>query len=770
MLMRNILLAGLAWTGCVVAASAVSLDGSWRLDYRDEESKGEWRSVPATVPGDTYLALQEAGVVPDLTKGTNVWSMFGYEQCEWRYLRKFDAPKVEPGERLQLRFDGVDTRATYYLNGGRLGASANMHVPVRFDVTDRVKATDNELVVAIASPLGCDLLPVPGRTREGGTDVEGVRKAMHMFGWDIMPRLVSSGIWRSVGLDVLPPERFGDVHWMTFEADPTNRTARIRVDCQILAPRRHLHKAKLRLALKRNGKVAWQKEHVVRFYQTIDTATLTDVDLWWPRGSGDATLYDASAEFIGEDGTVLAHDVRKFGLRTVRLERADWHSEEDPGTFRFIVNGEPVFMHGCDWSPLDALHSRDMRHLHKACEMLTDLNCNMVRMWGGGVYEPDAFFDFCDANGILVWQDFAMGNVNPPQNDDFAAEIYHEAKSLILRLRSHPSLAIWCANNEIDRAIGGAMAPFAPDPNAERVSREILPRVLREFDPLRPYLPSSPYWSPDVVAGKAKLSQDHIWCWKFGRDPEFTASTVTFVSEMGRHGCPNLESLKKMMDPDCVYPWPDPKDPDHFNVEWNCKCTRAYPDYPEWSGDGRNAALIRGCRNYYGTVPTNLTDFVAASQFVQANELKTWIELYRSRKGRMWGVLWWNLRDGWPIISDGVVDWYFGRKRAYYAIRESQRPQLVCAVYDPQLKAVAVNDARHPVRGKATFTDAATGKFVLSKSFEIAPNGKVELGDLAVEGQGALAINYEIDGKPFRNYFIYGEPPFDFKQVKEWMK
>ena len=764
----------LATSFCLMLAlssSGLSLDGrDWRLGYRDEESAAEWKTIPATVPGDTYLALQEAGIVPPIAKGTNVWGMFKYEQYEWRYSRTFDAPKVRQGERLRLRFDGVDTRATYYLNGTRLGASDNMHVPVEFDITDVAKPVGNELAVQIASPLGCDLLPVPGRTREGGTDVEGIRKAMHMFGWDIMPRLVSSGIWRSVWLDVLPEARFGDVHWMTFEANPTNRTARIRVDCQILAPRRHLHSAKLRLSLKRNGRVAWLKEHVVRFYQTIDKAVLTDVDLWWPRGSGEPALYEAVAELIAADGTVLARDVRNVGLRTVKLERADWRSEKDPGTFRFIVNGEPVFMHGCDWSPLDALHSRDEQHLLKACEMLKDLNCNMVRMWGGGVYEPDAFFDFCDANGIFVWQDFAMGNVNPPQNDDFAAEIYREAKSLILRLRSHPSLAIWCANNEIDRAIHWAMEPFSPDPNAERVSREILPRVLREFDPMRPYLPSSPYWSPDVAAGKSKLSQDHIWCWKFGRAPEFTASTVTFVSEMGRHGCPNIESIEKMMNPGCVYPWPNPSKPDHFNVEWNCKCTKAYPDYPEWSGDGRNAALVRGCRNYYGLVPTNLTEFVAASQFVQANDLKTWIELYRSRKGRMWGVLWWNLRDGWPIISDGVVDWYFGKKRAYYAIRESQRPQLVCAVYDPQLKAVAVNDARHPVRGSAKIVDRANGAVLLERDFEIAANGKTDLGELKVDGQGMLAIEYDIDGKACSNWFLYGQPPFEFLKVKEWTK
>jgi len=767
----KITLVGFIGAIAVLDAQGMSLDGDgWRLDYRLEEEGGAWQSVPTTVPGDAYLALEQAGVVPPLMKGTNVWGMFRWEQYEWKYSRTFDAPQARPGERLQLRFDGVDTRATYFLNGEKLGTSANMHVPVRFDVTDRVKAKGNELAVMIDSPLGCDLLPVPGRTREGGTDVEGVRKAMHMFGWDIMPRVVSSGLWRGVSLDVLPAERFGDVHWMTFEADPARRTARLRVDCQILAPRRHLHKATLRLSLSRNGKTAWRKEHVVRFYQTVDNATVADADLWWPRGSGEPALYDAVAEFVAEDGTVFARDVRKVGLRTVKLERADWHSEKDPGTFRFLVNGEPVFMHGCDWSPLDALHSRDGQHLLKACELLKDLNCNMVRMWGGGVYEPEAFFEYCDANGILVWQDFAMGNVNPPQDDDFAKEIYREAKSLVLRLRSHPSLAIWCANNEVDRAIGGAMAPFAPDPNAERVSREILPRVLREFDPLRPYLPSSPYWSPEVVAGKAKLSQDHIWSWKFGRDAAFTASTVTFVSEMGRHGCPNLESLEKMMSPGCVYPWPDPANPDHFNVEWNCKCTRAYPDYPEWSGDGRNAALVRACRNYYGTVPTNLTEFVAASQFVQANELKTWIELYRSRKGRMWGVLWWNLRDGWPIISDGIVDWYFGKKRAYYAIRESQRTQLVCCVYDPDLKAVAVNDARHSVRGKVRISDGASGMVLLERPFEVAANGKTELGGLDVRGQGVLKVDYVIDGRTHGNWFLYGEPPFDPDKVNGWLR
>ncbi len=745
------------------AAQSLPLDGTWRLDWRFEEEGGEWNGVVAQVPGDAYLALQDAGVLPDLMRGTNVFAALKYEQCEWKYVRTFDAPVLKAGERAELVFDGVDTRATYTLNGEVLGRSANMFIPHRFDVTGRLKPVGNTLEVLIASPLGRDLLNVLGRSRVGGTDVEGIRKAQHSFGWDIMPRVVCGGIWRSVHLDILPPERFGDVFWIVERVNAKAKTADVCVQCQVLAPRRRLHESTLRVALSRNGRTVAARAHPYRFAQTFDRMRVKDADLWWPRSAGKAELYDATAELLDGDGRVLARDVRKIGLRTVRLERADWHSEEDPGTFRFIVNGSPVYMHGCDWSPMDAFHSRDAQHLQKCLDMLVDLNCNMIRIWGGGVYEPDALYDFCDRNGILVWQDFMMGNVEPEQNDSFAKTIADEARSVVVRLRSHPCLALWCANNEQDRSVASHWGENAPDPAGDRISRKTLPRVLRDFDPFTPYIPSSPWWTPDVVAGKAKLSQDHLWGPRaqYFKGAFWTANTPTFVSETGYHGCPNVESLKKMMTPECVYPWPDAKDKFSFNSEWQCKATVAYPEQgPGGGGNGRNSLMPKQAAVLFGQTPDRLEDFVLASQHAQAEALKTWIELSRSRKGRTWGLLWWNLRDGWPILSDGVVDWYFGKKQAYAAIRQSSQDELVMIRDDR--KVIAVNDRFHAVKGTVRITDWESGKVAMVRSFEVAANATAELGAIAWSGQGVFLIEAEMDGDRLRNYYLYGDPPFDF--------
>ena len=770
----------IAVAACIGAAQAggVSLDGAWTLGYRRQQEGGAWTSIPATVPGDTYAALHAAGVIPDPTVGTNAWALLGWEQYEWRYVRTFRGVPARLGERVELRFDGVDTRADYFLNDERLGHSENMFTPVRFDVTDRLKA-DNTLAVYIKSPLGRPLLGVLGRSRIGGTDVEGIRKAQHMFGWDIMPRLVTSGIWRSVALDVLPACRFGDVHWMCLKADPKTRTAELKVDGQILAPWKHLHASTLRLTLARNGKVAVRREEPVHFYQTRTALTVRNADLWWPRDAGAPALYDGVAEFVAADGTVLARDARKVGLRTVRLERADWKSEAEPGTFRFVVNGTPLYLHGTDWTPLDACHSRDGQHLRRALDMLVDLNCNMIRVWGGGVYEPDAFYDFCDANGILVWQDFMMGNVQPEQNDTFARTIADEARAQIVRLRSHPCLALWCANNEIDRAMAGYWGAWAPDPAGERISREVLPRVLRDFDPFTPYIPSSPWWTPAVVRGAAKLSQDHLWGPRhtYFKNAFWTRATPTFVSETGYHGCPNVDALRRMMTPAGLYPWPNPDDPFTFNDEWACKATMAYPSQRR-AGSGRNALMPRQVKEMFGHVPKDLATFADLSQSVQAEALKYWIELSRSRKGRTWGLLWWNLRDGWPIISDGVVDYYFGKKKAYDAIKGVQQPQLVAYVDTPfdgeaargvTNRLVAVNDRLYAVAGTVRAVDAETGRAVWEGAAEIPANGtKVLCENIPLTGQGMLRIDYAFEGVARVNRCLYGPPPYDAAAYRAW--
>ena len=434
-------------------------------------------------------------------------------------------------------------------------------------------------------------------------------------------------------------------------------------------------------------------------------------------------------------------------------------------------------MSGSNWVPLDSFHGRDAQHLIPTLEMWTDLNCNMVRVWGGGVYEPDAFFDWCDANGVMVWQDFMTGCGVFPQDDDYAKATREEILSVVLRHRNHASLALWSGNNENDGAfslfVGGTIHR---DPNKDRNSRRTIPDVLFEHDLTRPYLPSSPYYSPDVFAGKAKPSEDHLWGARaYYKVPFYTNSPCWFASEMGYHGCPNLESLKKMMTPGCVSPWKevtnngaDPHRDFHWNDEWQLKACNAGLKPGVMRHGTRNNLMTNQAKIMFGAVAQDVEGFVEQSQTVQAEAMKTFCEMFRSRKfTRFNGLIWWNVRDGWPIISDAVVDWYGGKKKAYYALKNAQKDQMVCVVDDHT--AWAVNDARRAVKGHVKISDKATGKVWMEKDFDIPANGKTELGKIPFAGQGVVMIEATLDGRAFRNHFLYGEPPFKWADVKAWL-
>lgn len=529
------------------------------------------------------------------------------------------------------------------------------------------------------------------------------------------------------------------------------------------------------MSLVKDGRtVATQDQPFNGYHVRLRALFAKDIDCWWPRGMGDPALYDAKIELVAEDGAVLAENVTRIGFRTVKLVRDDYRSAERPGEFLFVVNGEPCYIRGSNWVPLDAFHGRDGERMAETLEMFRDLNCNMIRVWGGGVYEPDAFFDWCDANGVMVWQDFMTGCSVFPQTDEYAKAFEAEVRSVVKRFRNRASLVLWSGNNENDIAIRWGNPPeFLRDPNLDRLSRQVIPSVLFDLDVSRPYLPSSPYVSPDVAAGKARPSEDHLWGERaYYKVPFYTNAVCRFASEMGYHGCPNRASLERMMSKGCVYPWAevtgtDPWTDYHWNDEWQFKASNPFLD-PNLYLSKRNSLMTNQVKLMFGAVPTDLDDFIAASQIVQSEAMKTFIELFRSQKfkGKN-GLIWWNVRDGWPQISDAVVDYYGGKKRAYHAIREVQRDQLVMVRDDH--RAIAVNDTLKSVSGKVRITNKADGAVVLEKAYEVPANGTKEIGDVSWSGQGLLVIEYEQGGQKSSNWFLYGEIPFDFRKVRAWL-
>ena len=613
----------------------IKLDGIWKLSYGQqtqdapatpqELAASYWPTIEAQVPGNVELDLINAQILPgDIERGDRIYALREFETCRWWYQTNFQTPTLEAGQRLELVLDGLDCMGSIWLNGHEVGQTDNMLIPHRFDVTDFLNKDKNELAVRIDSAVlegrrhECQPLEFAFQTN---WEALNVRKAPHMYGWDIMPRLVSAGLWRSVRLETVEPTRWRSVYWTTIRAEPESGKATLCVDWDFVTDRLDIDDLLVRIRLTRNGRDVHSSEHPVMSVHGRTMLELDNVEFWWPRGSGDQPLYDVTVELL--DQNVIDTYRGAIGIRTINLMRTPITTAESPGEFVFVVNGEKIFVKGTNWVPLDALHSRDSQHMKATCEMMADLNCNMVRCWGGNVYEDHEFFDFCDRNGVMVWQDFALSCAIYPQDDDFARRIRYEAAVIVKKLRNHASLALWAGNNEIDEIY--SWGGFKLDPNTDHISRKVLAEVVRQLDPMRDYLPSSPYRSPEIMQHEADpyylKPEDHLWGPRDNfKGPFYTGSPANFVSEIGYHGCPDPASLAEMMDPDYLWPWQD-------NEQWLTKAVRPHPD--ETAYNYRIQLMSSQIEVVFDALPDNLNDYALASQISQAEAKKFFIERWR---------------------------------------------------------------------------------------------------------------------------------------------
>lgn len=782
-----LLLIGLTTFG--LKAQDISLNGAWELTFFPQPKKAvttpdqlagvKAEKLVATVPGNVELDMLKAGLIADPMIGNNVYALRKYEGYQWCYSRSFPSPAVKPGERVRLEFGGIDCLAEIWLNGEHLGSTTNMFIEHAYDVTDHLNTGGtNTLQVIIRSAVIEAQQYLLGTFSVGNfaaTESTYIRKAPHGYGWDIMPRLVSAGLWRDVSLHVINETRIVNTQWMTSSIDLAAGTAQVFVDVQLAIPFEHLDRTQARIVLSRGGKVVREEAVLVTAHAFRRIIGLEDVAFWWPRGYGDPALYDAQVVLEDETGKVVAEEHCRIGIRTVQLDMTEYNDMPNGyGHFRFVVNGEPVFVRGTNWVPLDALHSRDAGLLDDAVQLMVETNCNMVRCWGGNVYEDHRFFDLCDENGIMVWQDFAMGCTFYPQRDDFAQMIEEEATAVVTKLRNHPSLVLWAGNNEDDMALRWTLINFNIDPNKDRISREVLPRVIYELDPTRPFLPSSPYYSQKVYEGGSHddlLPENHLWGPRgYYKDGYYTQAKARFVSEIGYHGLPNRSSLEKMFTKDAVDPWLDGK-VGLWNDEWMTKAVRPFPNEPKQGG--RNDLMTNQVRILFGEVPADLNDFIRASQAVQAEAMKFFVELWRGDKPDRSGIIWWNIRDGWPILSDAVTDYYNSKKLAFHFLKNVQHDVCVF-INDPKAgkyPLVVANDTRRASGGRVEVKDLATGKTLYNGTFSVAVNGKTVIAELpAMQGQGMLLISGEADGKPFANHYLYGEPPFKLDRYYELLE
>lgn len=764
------------------AQERISLNGSWDLEFWQQEGEAvtdpaavaslKTTKLSATVPGNVELDLLAAGMIKDPSIGNNIYDLRPYEFCQWMYSKTFTAPELKEGQRFILDFEGIDCLADIWLNGEKVGSAEDAMIAHEYDVTGKVKAGGNKLQVILRSAvLEAQKYLVGTYSFRHYTESVWIRKPRHCYGWDIMPRLVSTGLWRDVYLIVREPVSITDVEWVTVDTDPATGNVSAFVDVQVKYPASKIDKVNLNVCLKKNGKVVYEMSRTLPTFAWRTEFKIEKADLWWPKGYGEPALYDGIITLTDENGKVLATDIRKVGFRTVRLDRSEMIKDGE-GEFSFFVNGVRIFVRGTNWVPLDGFHSRDAKWVDSTLDMVVDLNCNMIRCWGGNVYEDTPFYDRCDREGIMVWQDFSMAGVIYPQDDEFVSKLRKEIKQVVVKFRGHPSLAIWSGNNENDNSLLWTLPTFHIDPNRDVISRKMIPEVLYEFDPTRPYLPSSPYFSEEAFQNgcqRSDLPQDHLWGPRgYYKDSFYKDAQAIFVSEIGYHGSPNKESIEKMFTKGCQYPWT--KDGD-WNEEWMTKSVRPLPFFVEF--EGRNDLMTKQINLLFGFRPKTLDDFIGASQSTQAEAMKYFVEKFRGERFRRTGIIWWNVRDGWPIVSDAIVDYYNSKKLAYSYLWNAQR--TVCVLINDEEDGVlplrAVNDSLEPAEGKVKVTDVESGKVVFKGDFKVGANDRSLVAGLPVPaGQGVLLIEYETGGQKYRNHYLYGAPPFDFAKYKTWMK
>lgn len=633
------------------------------------------------------MDLLALGQIPDPFLGDNLGRVAWVAERDWEYERTFDLdPALGEAEHVELVCEGVDTLAEVFLNGERLGETRNMFRVYRWPVRELLRPTGNRLRIRLRSPLPFlrehhRRRPLPGL---GFPGVAYLRKAPSHFGWDWGPELPPLGIWRPVALEGFSAARIADLH-----IRQRHEGGRVTLELRMrLEQRRDLPLA-LRIALIDPEGVETRWELPTREDFVTAEIPIPAPHLWWPNGLGGQPLYTLEAELWAGDRPL---DRRReiIGLRTLTLERA---SDPWGESFVFLVNGVPLFAKGANVVPPDArsafVPEETLAHLVRSAAAV---GINMLRVWGGGGYGDDRFYALCDRRGILVWQDFPFACMLYPLDDPgFLEEVRAEVIENVRRLRHHPSLALWCGNNEIEmlwplwrwqwKGRGKALALLA-EAHA-RFFYEQLPAWVRAEDPDRPYWPGSPSSGifRQMVNGERR-GDVHLWDVWHGLAPTtaYRARVPRFVSEFGLQSLPVPPTLRTF-DP------PSRWDPKHPAIRRRQR------------SPGGNERLLYYLTERFG-IPEPLEDLAWLTQVVQAEAVRMAVEHWRRHRGRCGGALYWQLNDAWPAISWSGLDVYGRWKALHYAARRCFAPiALSLEVQGDRVEIFLLNDTAHPWRG-----------------------------------------------------------------------
>jgi beta-mannosidase len=683
------------------------ISGGWQFR---EAGSGDW--LAATVPGTVHTDLLANGKIPDPFYRTNERDLQWIDKKDWEYRSQFyiDAATLAH-THVELCFLGLDTYADVYLNDAPILQADNMFRTWTVDIKPHARAGKNLLRIVFRSPIqeGLKRLAALGynppagndQSRNGGLGDKKVspftRKAPYHYGWDWGPRFVTSGIWRPIALRAWSGARIGDLHIVqsSVSADKADLMAVFEIVSDSMGPAVIALHSPDHPAIKARAKVLLEPGT-----NRVEMGfTIAHPKLWWSNGLGEPHLY----EFIGHAATAHGGDRRdvRTGLRTLKLVQKP---DAEGASFNFELNGVPVFIKGANHIPNDSFLTRVTPAIYeREVKSAADTHMNMLRVWGGGIYEDDAFYDLCDRHGILVWQEFVFACSMYPSDQAFLESVRAEAVDNVRRLRNHPCLALWCGNNEIDTAWendvpdGGwgstsdwkSKKDFTPAQRDQlwdayrAIFYRILPEVLDRHDAGRFYWPSSPLaaWDGHETVrhadptAKQQSGDIHYWDVWWGKKPfsDYRKNIGRFMTEYGFQSFPEFRTVQA---------YAAPGDYDILS-----EVMQAH----QRSSIGNVTIKEYMARDY--KVPADFRQFLYVGQVLQAEGIRVAMEGHRTRMPYCMGSMFWQINDCWPVASWSSID-YFGRWKAQqYFARKSFARELVSSWLDGDtVKISLVND------------------------------------------------------------------------------
>lgn len=665
--LQALLWIAIAFMGLAPMASAqrksISLNDGWQFRQQPDSTTAaqtDWH--PAQVPGVVDTDLLHNKLIPDPFYRTNESTLQWIENSSWEYRSTFQvAPDTLKRSHVEIVFEGIDGPATVYLNDKPIINAINAFREWRADVKSQLKPGANQLLVVFPSPISEGIKIAakdPWQSQIHAAPESYLRKPAYEYGWDWGPRFVNSGLWKPVKLDVWDDAKLSAVHvrQRDVSADVAHLVFETEVESDVKT------NATVTVDYGENGKKATVSRDVQLDPGTNHIDLPIDIarpDLWWPNGYGKQAMYSFRAT-LKAGGRAQDDATVRTGLRSIVLRR---EPDQWGRSFEFVVNGVPVFGKGADVIPFDSFPTRvSEAQYRRVLESAKAANMNMIRHWGGGYYETDEFYTLCDELGIMVWQDFMFGNKWMPGTYDFKQNVAAEAEYQIKRLRDHPSIVIWCGNNETEESWywhNDVVTKLGPDATRRMwqdyivLFSDTLKSAVMRLDSERPYWPSSPSADYEDLSPTYQSGDAHNWEVWHGRVPFtfYETSRARFVTEFGFQSFPEWKTIEQFTTPE-----------DRTGIFTPVMLAH------QKNNEGNSLIHDYLLKDY--TEPKDFPSFLYVSQVLQAEGIKIGVEHLRRQRPRTMGSLYWQLNDCWPVASWSSLD-YYGRWKAlqYYARR-----------------------------------------------------------------------------------------------------